>query len=523
MRFLSSFLPWPALALGLSVLSGCGGGGGSTASNTNTATSVLTAGTVTGFGSVVVDGVELEDAQAKVLREAMDGSFSGEILQRGQRVRVSHDGRGVASQITVDAALIGQASNVSAAAGTLQVAGQNVAVNSDLAKGPLTVFGAGYADLGSVLVGDLLEIHGTPVYSTTNAAYTVQATRIAKAKTAAKVQLSGKISGYTTTVGGASFMLNGLTVQTSASTSVRPAGFVLANGLQVTAFSGSVLSGTTLTASHIRVDRNQASGSTAANTQLSGVVSAYDATAKTLVIAGSTVNLGSATVTDLKGSPSSVQNGAYVMVGGTVGSDGAITATSVKVRTNDTTAALAQVLLIGPVADFVDASSFMVRGVPVDAGTLWSGSCPGISPAADVLVKVHAAQQVGTPVVRAVKLECRPVVTTLINIGIEGQASNFNASAKTFTMSLPAKNYTWNLQWNDATTFLGISTPSSPDSLTGKYLHVEGYQDGNAIMAKVIRLDDGSEDAPRVDGAEFRKPREGQPPKSSWDNYRKPR
>ena len=142
---------------------------------------------------------------------------------------------------------------------------------------------------------------------------------------------------------------------------------------------------------------------------------------------------------------------------------------------------------------------------------------------ADVLVKVHAAQQVGTPVVRAVKLECRPVVTTLINIGIEGQASNFNASAKTFTMSLPAKNYTWNLQWNDATTFLGISTPSSPDSLTGKYLHVDGYQDGNAIMAKVIRLDDGSEDAPRVDGAEFRKPREGQPPKSSWDNYRKPR
>lgn len=155
---------WAAIALGLSLLSACGGGGGDGSTPSASSSVLLTAGAVTGFGSVVVDGTEIEDAQAKVLRENADGSLSSDLVQLGQRVRVKHDERGQASQITVDAALIGVVSAIDSIAGTLRVAAQNVSINGSSALGPVTVFGGGYADLSNVSAGDLVEIHGTPVY-----------------------------------------------------------------------------------------------------------------------------------------------------------------------------------------------------------------------------------------------------------------------------------------------------------------------------------------------------------------------
>ena len=510
---------WAALALGLSLISACGGGGGG-GSTPSASSVVLTAGAVTGFGSVVVDGTEIEDTQAKVLRENANGTFSSDLVQLGQRVRVKHDERGQASQITVDAALIGVVSAINSTAGTLMVAAQNVSVNSSSALGPVTVFGGGYADLTSVSAGDLVEIHGTPVYSTINAGYTVQATRIAKAPAAgAKLQISGKISGYASTAGGASFTLNGLTVQLSDSTALRPAGTTLADGLQVTAFSNDPLTASTLTASHIRVDRNQDSASVGAKAQLSGVATGYDAAADTLVLGSTLVKLGGATVTDLKGNQSSVRNGAYVLVGGSVNSDGSVSAATVKVRTADTTAALAQVLLIGPITDFVDAGSFVVRGVPVDASKInWATACPRVSAAADVLVKVQALQQAATNVVQAQSLSCTPTVSTQVIRKQEGTASAADLTAKTFTLTLE-NNTVRTVQWNEATSFLGLVAPGSTDTVGGKSVYVDGYLSGDTLVARVVRLDDDSAQAPKVDGERFRKPRNGPAPQG-WTEYR---
>ena len=512
---------WAAMALGLSLLSACGGGGGGDGSTPSASSSVLlTAGAVTGFGSVVVDGTEIEDAQAKVLRENADGSLSSDLVQLGQRVRVKHDERGQASQITVDAALIGVVSAIDSTAGTLRVAAQNVSINGSSALGPVTVFGGGYADLSNVSAGDLVEIHGTPVYSTNNTSYTVQATRIAKAPAGAKLQISGKISGYASAAGGASFTLNGLTVQLPASTPLRPAGSTLADGLQVTAFSSSLpLGASTLTASHIRVDRNQDSASVGAKAQLSGVATGYDAAANTLVLGNTLIKLAGATVTDLKGKQSTVQNGAYVLVGGSVNSDGSVSAGTVKVRTADTTAALAQVLLIGPVTDYVDAGSFVVRGVPVDASNInWATACPGVSAAADVLVKVQALQQAATNVVQAQSLSCTPTVTTQVIRSQEGAASAVDLTAKTFTLTL--NNSPRTVQWNEATSFLGLVAPGSTDTVGGKSVYVDGYLSGSTLVARVVRLDDDSAQAPKVDGERFRKPRNGPAPQGAWTEYR---
>ena len=97
-----------AALLSALVLAACGGGSGGSASTAASSSVAQTAsGTVTGFGSVYVDGVEIEDARATTRVENADGSYSATALQLGQRVRVAHDGSGTASGVTVDAAVIG--------------------------------------------------------------------------------------------------------------------------------------------------------------------------------------------------------------------------------------------------------------------------------------------------------------------------------------------------------------------------------------------------------------------------------
>lgn len=75
-----------------------------------------------------------------------------------------------------------------------------------------------------------------------------------------------------------------------------------------------------------------------------------------------------------------------------------------------------------------------------------------------------------------------------------------------------------NVQWNDTTTFAG--TGLSADTLAGKAVHVEGYLSGSSLVARVIRLDDGSDIAPKMDGDGFRRARSGGAAPQGWQTYR---
>jgi hypothetical protein len=496
------------LGLSLALLQACGGGGGGNSSVTPTIN-----GTVNGFGSVIVDSVEIEDAYARVAHENADGSLSNDVLQMGQRVRLSHDGRGRASQVLIDAAVIGLASSINTSTNTLSVAGQRVLVNVDpTSSNPLTVFGGGYTSLSDVLANDLVQVHGTPVYDANTNRYQVQATRIQKDSGATRVQLNGLISGYTSSANGASFSLNGLTINTSASTALRPSGSVLADGVQITAY-GNALVGNTLSATHIRVNRNQNSGDTTMQAQLSGAVSRYNSSAGTFDLQGTTVRVGSAT---LQPTGAVLADNAYVMVKGSVGSDGSVSATSINVRTSDTSTALAQVQLIGPISDYVDNSSFIVRGVPVDASTATLSNCSAL--ANDTTVRVQATQQAGTAVVLATRVSCQPTAQTQVIRPLEGTIASVDTTGKTFSLTRENSS-SQTVQWDDTTTFLGLTADSS---LASKTVHVEGFLSGTTLMARVVRLDDDSAQAPQTDDAHFRRPRSGNSSATpqGWTQYR---
>ena len=371
-----------ALAL---ALAGCGGGGGSTSSASASASSSSTAtesssGTVTGFGSVFVDGVELEDAKAVTRVENADGSYSLTSTQLGQRVRVAHDATGTASTVTVDAAVIGTVASgsVDATALTFTVAGQSVKANSDSTSGPLTVYGGGYTAFSDIAAGDLVEIHGSAVYDSTAKVYVVQATRIEKKSAISAVRVMGKIASLDTTA--KTFAINSLTVA-YGSAILAPTTATLADGVTVVAWgaqnslvSGS--SGLSLTASRVRVlNAGLADDSASGATQLGGVVSNYSVSAGTFELEGVKVIVGSAT---LSPTGATIANGAYVQVSGTVGSDASITATSIKVRQQSTTDDTASVRLIGAIESLSDQTAFVVRGVPVDASAITlSTACPG--------------------------------------------------------------------------------------------------------------------------------------------------
>jgi hypothetical protein len=467
------------------VLAACGGGGSSSSTSTIAATSQSASGTVTGFGSVYVDGVELEDAKAYTRVENADGSYSAVALQLGQRVRVAHDSSGTASTVTVDAALIGTvaAGSINTSALSFKVAGQSVKANIDSSAGQLTVYGGGYTAFSDIAAADLVEIHGSAVYDSTASVYVVQATRIEKKSAISSVRVMGKIANLDTTA--KTFTINSLSVS-YASATLAPSTATLANDQTVAVWGPSaslVSSGATLslTASRVRVlNSSLADTITSGTTQLGGLVSNYSATTGSFELEGVKVVVGSATLTP---TGASIGNGAYVQVTGTVGTDGSITATAIRVRQQSTSDDTASVRLTGAIESLTDQSSFVVRGVPVDAAALdVTAACPGVTLAVGTVVKVTATVQTGTDVVLATSLSCTSATTYTMR-SLSGTAGTVDSTAKTFVLTT-ASATTQKVQWSEQTVFAGV-TAATLDTVA---VVVEGYLDASGtLVARKIR------------------------------------
>ena len=155
-------MAWATLSAALAavVLVACGGGGGDGATATPaSASSIYAAGPITGFGSVIVNGVRFDDSAATISDD--DGRRLAESeLRLGMQVECeggpgSDHAHGVAHAIHVHSALIGPVSAVDTTAGTLTVLGQTVTVDAQTAFGPALATG-----LASVAPGAVVQVHG---------------------------------------------------------------------------------------------------------------------------------------------------------------------------------------------------------------------------------------------------------------------------------------------------------------------------------------------------------------------------
>jgi Domain of unknown function (DUF5666) len=183
-------------ALGLvAVIAACGGGtntagvgsGGTGAFNTT----AYSEGTITGFGSVIVNGSRYDDTSATVRDE--DGPRSRSDLKLGMVVvvdgSVDSNNLASASNIRFDSALLGPVNAVSSSNKTFSIIGQTVQIDDSTVFGPSLVQG-----FASIAATDVLEVHGF----LNAAANTLQATLIERKSSATKYKISGIIKGLQT-------------------------------------------------------------------------------------------------------------------------------------------------------------------------------------------------------------------------------------------------------------------------------------------------------------------------------------
>lgn len=215
------------LTLGVlsATLIACGGGGGAAVDPTPPAAiSSFTAGAISGFGSIIVNGVRFDDSAAEVLDD--DGRrHSRDDLKLGAQVEIEASsidrsgGHGVATRIRYGSEIVGPVDAVDAAAQHLTVLGQVVEAS------PRTVFDdnlpGGLAGIG---VGAVLEVHAQ--FDAARGVYV--ATRIEGESNPASYKLRGPVASLDTTA--KTFLLGSAVINYGSATEVAAQ---LANGARV--------------------------------------------------------------------------------------------------------------------------------------------------------------------------------------------------------------------------------------------------------------------------------------------------
>ena len=174
---------------------GGGGGGGSTVSGVNTgSTGSFTSGSISGFGSIIVNGVRFDDSAAAVKEE--DGDDARE-LKLGMMVAInssviSAGSTATASTITFVSELEG-AIEPGRTTDSFVVHGVKVLITKTTVCDVGTTTGC-----VSLKTGDFVEVFGSFAASTATATATLTATRIELQKAPAFLKLRGAISNLNT-------------------------------------------------------------------------------------------------------------------------------------------------------------------------------------------------------------------------------------------------------------------------------------------------------------------------------------
>lgn len=491
-------------------LHACGGGGVGT-NGTGIIQGGSSAGTVTGFGSVIVDGVRYDDSQVVAQRDEASGRVAAE-LQLGQRLELIYndDGQGnlAAQAVRVAPSLVGPVQSVVPAGLTLKVLGQVVQINTDATVGPVTVFGGGYASLADIVAADWVEVHAVAQPAATAGAPQWLATRIEKVAVQTSVRIAGRVSALQGSSGLRSFQLQGLTIRTTDSTEW-PAGMALADGQVVVVFgapTGFSADAARLTARRVTVQTRDSSGSN--EDYLAGWISRLAADRLSFEADGVSITLAP-NPTIVGGTLADLVNGAYVLVRGHYTTDDDhLQATSVELRyAFDRSEEAAE--LHGTILDWTAATRrFTLRGVVVDASQLRPGNsklvlrdCAGATDLAEGMqVEIKG---IGTAYgVQASRITCNSSDSS----GVSGEVVELRGTlaapqAASFTLQTGSGDVV--VSWSSASTYIGkpmtAATLADPSSIhTGQVLEVEGHFSGSGsartLKATKIKLKSSGSD-----------------------------
>lgn len=460
-------------ALTAALLVACGGGGGGAGTATQTpatpapgaSTASVVDGTITGFGSVVINGVRYDDSQAKVaFANSPDAQVAGTLgdLHTGMRVQAELKD-GVLQNLVVNFALVGTVGAVDMAGGTLNVFGQTIKTTT---TGQLPTVFEGFSSLAQLAVGDLVKVSGTVASDGS-----ITATRIErKAKDGTELfRISGAVQALDTTAKTFTLVGNSSVTVNYADAKLLPTGAVIENGKLVSVVSANApaTSGgkTVLNASAVEVKARKLPDSS--DTTVGGPVSDFQSLSS-LRIGDVLVDASTATLKDGT-TAADVVNGAQALAHGTI-KDGAMKADWLKVLKNDTAI---KALLIGQITDYVSIANFTLRGTVVDASaaTFTKGSAADLAAGAWVQV----TGQLTPAGVKATEVAVQPPPADKPE-RLAGAITAVDATAKTFTLLGTT------VKWTDTTKIspdgksfanlaagLGVSVEGSYSASTGVF------------------------------------------------------
>lgn len=422
----------------VALLHGCGGDSSTTSNTSTTSSSSTVSGTVTGFGSIIVDGQEYPELAKTTYQTERYGkarSLVADGLELGQRVNLTLDSQGNISQAVISPDIEGKVSSItssvtlsSGSVPAITVAGVLIVANTDSSVGTITHFGGGYTALSDVQLNDVVEIHG--LLTSANGVNYVQATYIGKQPSFVGTRITGMVANYSSS--SKTFTLtsgtNTITINT-ANASLIPSTATLSNNALVSVWSSQALSNNTLEAEVISVRSKASSAGT--TVAVSGAISNYESQAK-FVVNGMTVNASSLS---LPSDISALSDGLLVAVSGTIDSNGVLVANKLKVQKSKTSTDLKQVVLHGNISDFISSANFTVRGVVVDASqspTFDSGKS-----ASDLqdgtFVEIVGKLSNNTVVATAVHF---PTVNTTAVLDVKGSVVSYDSTSGLLSVSV---------------------------------------------------------------------------------------
>ncbi len=317
------------VTLTLSLLLGaCGGSALTQLANGGIGGTGISSGSITGFGSIFVNGVEYDVEQATFTRDGMVANGQGEYAV-GEYVTVqgtvNADGvTGTASSVVYSNALKGAVTAVSTDATTLEVLGQSVRTHA------LTVF-SGFSQLSDLLSGSMVEVSGIRDAQGVLVASNIRL--LSKQYTDGDgLELKGVIRSLDTNQ--QRLVLGNLTVDyAKASLQGFPNG-VPEVGQFIEVHSQQALQGKLMIASTLEYGKGSASFNSGDNVEIEGAITRFTSSSD-FAVNGTDVTTQSSTVFD-GGAASDLGLNALVEVEGTINAAGVLEAKTVDIRQSHT-------------------------------------------------------------------------------------------------------------------------------------------------------------------------------------------
>ena len=342
------------------VLAACGGGGGGAGSPPPPAAQrSFTSGTITGFGSVIVNGVRFDDSGAEVVDE--DGRHLGrDDLKLGDQVEVESSqvdragGHGVATRIRVGSEIVGPVEAIDLAAQRLTVLGQTVDVGARTVVDDQLAGG-----LAGLSVGTVLEVHAR--FDAARGVF--EATRLESAGAPAAFKLRGIVSALDAPA--QTFRIGAAAIDYASATSVTPSladGSVVRVLLQTSRVDGHWVASSVQSGERAPDDQGEA--------EVKGLVSAFTS-ATQFSVDGLAVDASKATFPD---GQAGIALGALVEVEGAI-VDGVLVATQVHLEDEQGEHERGEDFELHGALSALDAANhrFSLRGLTVtfDEATAW--------------------------------------------------------------------------------------------------------------------------------------------------------